>query len=90
MRADRRHCCPPPTWRCFSRNTQQVEIDLLEIPAKRRDLSHTDVLASLKDALDLLNESGKEALYVTARGSGPELIYGVLTREAIERSYRMN
>lgn len=70
-------------------HTDQIEINLLEIPAKRRDLSHTDLLASLKDALDLLNESGKEALYVTARGGGPERIYGVLTREAIERSYLM-
>jgi len=72
-------------------HTDQEEIDLLEIPAKRRDLSRTDVLASLKDALQLLNESGKEALYVTGtRGRGPERVYGVLTREEIERSYRMN
>ena len=72
-------------------HTDQEEIDLLEIPAKRQDLSRTDVLASLKDALQLLNESGKEALYVTGtRGRGPERVYGVLTREEIERSYRMN
>jgi H+/Cl- antiporter ClcA len=65
------------------------EIDLLEIPAKRKDLCRADVQASLKDALELLNDSGKQALYVTgARGSGLKRIFGVLTREDIERAYR--
>ena len=69
---------------------EQREIDLLEIPAKRQDLSRTDVQASLQDAFELLNDSGKQALYVTgARGSGLDRIYGVLTREHIELSYRM-
>jgi H+/Cl- antiporter ClcA len=72
-------------------HAEQEEIDLLEIPAKRRDLSHADVLASLKDALELLNESGKGALYVTGtRGRGSDLVYGVLTRDEIERSYRLS
>jgi len=71
-------------------NPEQREIDLMEIPAKRQDLSRTDVQASLQDALELLNDSGKQALYVTgARGSGLDRIYGVLTREHIELSYRM-
>lgn len=68
-------------------NPEQDDIDLLEIPAKRRDLAHADVLASLKEALDLLNESGKEALYVTG-ARGADRVHGVLTREEIERTYR--
>ncbi len=69
---------------------ERREIDLMEIPAKRQDLSRTDVQASLQDALELLNDSGKQALYVTGtRGSGLDRIYGVLTREHIELSYRM-
>lgn len=68
----------------------EPEIDLLEIPAKRQDLCRVDVQASLQDALELLNESGKQALYVAgAHNHGLENIYGVLTRKQIERSYRM-
>ena len=65
-------------------------IDLMEIPAMRKDLVKTNVVASLQDALELLEQSGKEALYVTgAKGSGYNKIYGVLTRQDIEKSYRM-
>ena len=60
----------------------------MDIPAKRRDLSRTDLRASLKDALELLDGSGRQALYVTGtRGPGLERVYGVLTREDIERSH---
>ena len=68
-------------------NPEEDEIDLMEIPAKRQDLARADVLASLKEALELLNDSGKEALYVTgSRRTGH--VYGVLTRDEIERTYR--
>ncbi len=64
-------------------------IDLLEIPALRKDLSRTDVLATLQEALDILQKTGTEALYVTgARGFGKKKIYGVLTRSEIEKAYR--
>ena len=68
---------------------EQTTIDLLNIPALRKDLIHTDILASLQGALDLLDQSGKEAVYITgAKGAGLKKIYGVLTREDIEKSYR--
>ncbi len=64
-------------------------IDLLEIPALRKDLSRTDVLATLQEAQDILQKTGTEALYVTgARGVGKQKIYGVLTRTEIEKAYR--
>ena len=65
------------------------DLDLMEIPAMRKDLVKTNVVASLQDALELLEQSGREALYVTgAKGVGNEKIYGVLTKQDIEKSYR--
>jgi len=75
--------------RFLAKNPQAGDIDLLEIPAQRLDLVHTNILATLQEALDLLNKTGKQALYVTgARGAAQNKIYGVVTREIIERSYR--
>ena len=38
----------------------------------------------------MLNKSGKEALYITGtKGHGMQRVYGVLTREEIERSYHV-
>lgn len=68
---------------------EQAAIDLLDIPAMRKDLIQTDVLASLQEALDLLDKSGMGAVYITgAKGAELKKIYGVLTREDIEKSYR--
>lgn len=65
------------------------DIDLLEIPAQRLDLAPTSVLASVQDAVQVLDQSGKQALYVTGGvGAGQQRIYGVLTREDIDRAYR--
>ena len=69
-------------------NPDSEPIDLMAIPAQRRDLAQTTILATLDEALSLLRESGKEALYVTgAHGQGRNKIYGILTRNMIERSY---
>ena len=68
----------------------QENIDLMEIPAMRKDLVKTSVVASLQDALELLEQSSREALYVTGtKGVGNEKIYGVLTKEDIEKAYRI-
>ena len=76
--------------RYISDNQDDGAIDLLEIPATRKDVSRANVVASLQDALELLNKSGKGALYVTgAKGRGQQSVYGVLTREDIERSYHV-
>jgi hypothetical protein len=44
--------------------------------------------ATLQEALDALERSGAEAAYV-ADQAGDARVYGVLTREGIERGYRM-
>jgi len=65
------------------------QIDLLSIPAERLDLAATDVLASVQDARQTLDHSGKQALYVTGgHGAGRKKIYGIVTREEIDRAYR--
>lgn len=67
----------------------EEHIDLLDIPAQRLDLAGTDVLASVQDARQILDHSGKQALYVTGgHGAGRNKIYGIVTREEIDRAYR--
>ncbi len=64
-------------------------IDLMEIPAKRKDLAPITVLESLQEALEELDKTGKEVLYVTgARGGARNKIYGIITRADIEKTYR--
>lgn len=66
----------------------QEEINLLEIPAQRMELTAINSRATLQEALDLLNAKHLEALYVQRPGSsGITRIYGILTRKDIERSY---
>jgi H+/Cl- antiporter ClcA len=64
-------------------------LDLLAIPAQRRQVVRVTLQATLQEALDALDRSGAEAAYVgeeTTAGAGH--VHGVLTREQIERSYR--
>lgn len=68
---------------------QGTEFDLLEIPARRLQLAPLPLQATLHEALEQLERSGAEALYVermTAPGIRP--IYGILTREQVESAYR--
>ncbi|WP_373054690.1 chloride channel protein [Thioalkalivibrio sp.] len=63
--------------------------DLLEIPARRRDLAPIHLQATLQEALETLESTNTEVLYVQ-RTSGPpnQRICGVLLREAVEENYR--
>ncbi len=63
--------------------------DLNAIPATRKDIQAVMLQATLSEALDKLNQSGVQALYVN-RISGPMLnsVVGVLTREDIESYYQ--
>ncbi len=65
------------------------EFDLLAIPARRRDLAPIHLQATLQEALETLQSSRAEVLYVQ-RPTAPliQRIYGVLTREAVEENYR--
>ncbi|VAW75567.1 Chloride channel protein EriC [hydrothermal vent metagenome] len=64
----------------------KVDIDLIEIPAKRLQLEAISLQSNLLQAVQLLDKSGAEALYI--RGSGEySPTYGILTRELIGGSY---
>ncbi len=63
---------------------------LLEIPAQRYRLTAIHDRASLQEALERLDNSGAEAVYVqTFSVPGIERIKGILTRGRIESAYRL-
>jgi len=71
--------------------TDDEEIDLLEIPAKRRQLVKVTIESTLQHAQQLLNESEAEALYVTRKiGQSADRIFGIITQEDIEKHYRIS
>ncbi len=70
---------------------EKTAYSLTEIPAERRDINAVDFQATLQEALEILNTHDAEALYVTRHTiPGISRVYGVLTREDIDRSYRVN
>lgn len=74
--------------RYVEEHRDDADIDLLNIPAERLDLAATDVLASVQDARQTLEHSGKQALYVTGgHGAGRNKIYGIVTRQEIDHAY---
>jgi hypothetical protein len=67
------------------------ECSLTEIPAERRDVTPVDFQATLQEAVSILDANDTEALYVTRHTiPGISRVYGVLTREDIDRSYSVN
>ena len=67
----------------------EEQIDLTAIPATRKDVTGILLQATLSEALDSLNQSGVQALFVN-RISAPLLDspVGILTREDIESFYQ--
>ena len=72
----------------FLASDQSEVIDLAEIPATRKDVTDILLQATLSEALQMLNESGLQALYVN-RISAPltDSVVGIITREDIESYY---
>jgi chloride channel protein, CIC family len=67
----------------------EQEIDLLELPSKRRQLAPISSQATLQQALKILEESDAEALYVIKPlGSSADKVFGIVTRQVIEEAYR--
>lgn len=65
-------------------------IDLLNIPAKRLDTSNITIIATLQEAHEKMNSEQCNVLYITgAHGKSKKQIYGVVSREHIESSYRI-
>ena len=64
------------------------EIDLMQIPAKRMQISQIDLRATLAKAREIFNQETSEALCVTHwNKNASRYVYGVLTREQFEQSY---
>ena len=69
--------------------TNKESIDLTEIPATRKDVRSIMLQATLSEALDTLNSTGVQALYVT-RISAPMIdsAVGIIDRSDIESYYQ--
>ena len=65
-------------------------LDLFRIPAKRIATDSIKIVATLQEAHEKMKSSACDILFVTgAHGATKDRIYGVITREHIERSYRV-
>ena len=64
-------------------------IDLMAIPAKRLEVAQIELQASLQEAWALFEEGAAEAL-VVQRMTAPGIrrVYGIITPETVEKSYR--
>lgn len=69
---------------------EHEEMDLMQIPANRRNVHKISLHTSLHEAVQSLESHHVEALYVT-RMTAPmiERTYGILTRETIESHYQL-
>ena len=64
-------------------------VDLEEIPGLRHDVGAIHLQATLQEAVDVLNGSSADALYVERMTApGIHRIYGIITREMVESAYR--
>ncbi len=89
--AERKVMLPAVDLLHFLSDHEAEEIDLLEIPSQRLQLSAIPQQATLRQALAVMKEEGTEALYVMRKmGRAADQIYGVLTRQDIDNSYHIS
>jgi hypothetical protein len=75
--------------RVLKEQPEAKELDLLAIPSDRSQVAEVPLQATLQEALEVLDATNTDAVYVSdGAPPGSEHVYGVLTRERIERSYR--
>ncbi len=73
----------------YLKDQEDERVKLLEIPAQRFELAPLRMQATLQDALETLNKSSAEALYIEWYDRQHFWrIQGVLTRDQIESAYR--
>lgn len=73
----------------YLQESEEPEINLMEIPARRFQVAPIHLQATLQEALDKLEKSGAETIYVEHRTApGITRVYGILTRDHIESAYR--
>jgi hypothetical protein len=71
------------------KNSDDDRINLLTFPAVRKDSTRITMLATLQEAYETMQNTGTEVLHVSgAHERGRDTIYGVITREHIERHYQ--
>ena len=95
--ADRKTCLLPATDLArhlseLDQNSadQDAPLDLLNIPAKRLDTAPTTIVATLQEAYERMQAEQCNVLFIRgAHGESKKRIYGVITREHIESSYRV-
>jgi CIC family chloride channel protein len=68
----------------LQQQTDEELLDLMAIPALRRDMTPIDARATLKQALQRLDEERMDALFISDRDGAPQ---GFLFREDIQRFY---
>ncbi len=65
------------------------QFDLMELPGERRTLVAVDIRATMEEVRQHLHDSGKEMAYVISQNvPGLPRIYGVLSHDEVESSYR--
>lgn len=65
------------------------DLDLLELPAQRLQVAPVALQATLQEALDVMEQTGAEALYVPRPVTFDDAPgYGIITRAGIDKSYR--
>jgi len=64
------------------------EIDLIDMPAHRKEITTIELQATLQEALDHLLETHAEVLCVTHRLGNTQKIDGILTKQDIEAHYQ--
>lgn len=69
------------------RADNNFRLNLVEIPAERHKVCSIHINATLQEALEVLDESGSEALYVQHKSEPGARIFGLLTRGRIESAY---
>ncbi|MFT6005545.1 MAG: CIC family chloride channel protein [Pseudoalteromonas tetraodonis] len=71
-------------------NPEAIMVDLYSIPAMRLYTASVTIVATLQEAHEKMQTERCEVLYITgAHGESKSRIYGVITREHIESSYRV-
>lgn len=71
-------------------SADDIQLDLAAIPADRRQCVPVHLRASLQEALETFEQTGAEALHVERQTiQGSHMTYGILTRKAVEKAYRL-
>ncbi len=75
--------------RARKEHPEQEVYDLLALPGEHRQVAPIDLRASLHEARQVMTETGTDTLLVISRTvPGVPRIYGVVTRDDIEKTYR--